>query len=183
MTALVTGAAASGKSQFAEKLAVAASSGNLAYFATMDICDKECEARVKKHRLMRAGKGFETVECPFGIPEGQNLNLFDTALLECMSNLVANVMFVSRRSPYETVQLILDDVKRLCRSVRNVVIVTNEVFSGVDDYDESTRGYIQALGEINREIAANADAVIESVCGIPVYHKGKEAIRRYEGIF
>jgi adenosylcobinamide kinase / adenosylcobinamide-phosphate guanylyltransferase len=183
MTALVTGAAASGKSQLAEKLAVTASSGKLAYFATMDVCDEECAIRVKRHRLMRAGKGFETVECPFGIPKGQNLYLFDTVLLECMSNLAANVMFALGKSPRETFQFIIGDVKRLCLSVQNVVIVTNEVFSDVDGYDGSTRGYIRTLGEINREIAANADSVIESVCGIPVYHKGKEALRRYEGIF
>lgn len=148
----------------------------------MNISDEECAARVKKHRQMRAGKGFETVECPLGIPQAQDLRMFDTVLLECMSNLTANVMFSSEKAPEETVRIILDDIKRLCRSVRNVVIVTNEVFSDNDNYDSDTRGYISALGEMNCKIAAGADAVVESVCGIPIYHKGKEAVQAYENL-
>jgi adenosylcobinamide kinase/adenosylcobinamide-phosphate guanylyltransferase len=183
MTVLVTGAAASGKSWLAEKLAVAANEGNLVYMATMQVRDEESQVRVAKHRLARTGCGFETCECPLGLPGGQELSRFDTALLECMSNLVTNVMFVLGKSPEETVRLILAGVKSLCQSVPRVIIVTNEVFSGIDDYDPYTRAYISALGQINRRIAAQADAVIESVCGIPVFHKGKEDVIKYETVF
>jgi adenosylcobinamide kinase/adenosylcobinamide-phosphate guanylyltransferase len=155
MTVLITGGAASGKSALAERLAVALNDGNLAYFATMQISDDECKTRVAKHRLMRAGKGFET----------------------------ANVMFGLGKKPDETARFILADISRLCQAARQVIIVTNEVFSDGCDYDKLTLDYISALGAINRSIAAQVDVVIESVCGIPVFHKGREAVRNYESVF
>lgn len=180
MTVLVTGGAASGKSALAEKLAAAANQGTLGYFATMQVGDEESAVRAAKHRQMRSGKGFETVECPFGIPDDRMLGRFDMVLLECMSNLAANVMFGLNKSPGETVSFILKDIDRLCRTVRQVVVVTNEVFSDGGDYDAFTRGYLSALGTVNQEIAKTADAVIESVCGIPIFYKGKEVVSAYE---
>lgn len=183
MVVLVTGGAASGKSEFAEKVAVSENRGRMAYLATMHVCDDECAARVAKHRKMRAGKGFETIECQFGIPKNLYSERFDTALLECMSNFVANVMFISEKSPDETVLFLMDELKRLCQTIPHVVIVTNEVFSDSGDYDSYTRSYIKTLGTVNQRIAAIADTVIESVCGIPVFHKGKEELSAYENIF
>ena len=80
MLTLVIGGAASGKSAYAEHLAVQ-SGGPRYYLATMQVWDAECAARVAKHRAMRAQKQFATVECP------QNLHLVrlpqrGTALLE-----------------------------------------------------------------------------------------------------
>ena len=80
MLTLVLGGAASGKSAYAEHLAVQ-SGGPRYYLATMQVWDAECAARVAKHRAMRAQKQFATVECP------QNLHLVrlpqqGTALLE-----------------------------------------------------------------------------------------------------
>ena len=63
MLTLVIGGAASGKSAYAEHLAVQ-SGGPRYYLATMQVWDAECAARVEKHRKMRAAKQFETVECP-----------------------------------------------------------------------------------------------------------------------
>ena len=68
MLTLVIGGAASGKSAYAEHLAVQ-SGGPRYYLATMQVWDAECAARVAKHRAMRAQKQFATVECP------QNLHL------------------------------------------------------------------------------------------------------------
>ena len=149
----------------------------------MQVYDDESAARVAKHRQMRAGKGFETVECPFGLPEGQDLCRFDTTLLECLSNLTANIMFSWEKSPAQTVPLVVERVRKICRSARNTVIVTNEVFSDDGDYDALTQGYIAVLGQINRAVALEADTVIESVCGIPVIYKGKEVLQTYEGLF
>ena len=68
MLTLVLGGAASGKSEYAERLAVEAG-GRKFYLATMKPFDAECEARIKKHRAARQKKGFETVEQYTGIAE------------------------------------------------------------------------------------------------------------------
>ena len=63
MLTLVVGGAASGKSEYAERLVLQTALPRY-YLATMQVWDAECAARVEKHRRMRAEKQFETLECP-----------------------------------------------------------------------------------------------------------------------
>ena len=56
------------------------------------------------------------------------------------------------------------------------MVVTNEIFSEAASYEGDTKRYEQYLGELNQELAAEADEVVEVVYGIPVFHKkAKEA--------
>ena len=165
MLTLVTGGSASGKSAYAESLITAASGAPRLYVATMQVYDAEGEARVARHRAMRAEKGFETLECPEDllhapVPAGC------AALLECLSNLTANECFGPVGFPGVT-ERILAGVERLAALAENLVIVTNEVFSDGTDYGETTEAYLRVLGALNRAVAARADRVIEVVCGIP----------------
>ena len=57
-------------------------------------------------------------------------------------------------------------------AAENLVIVSNEVFADGDRYDPETLQYMEFLGELNRRLAARADAVVEVVNGLPVFHKG-----------
>ena len=67
MLILVSGGAASGKSAFAEELIVRSGLKERIYLATMQVWDKESERRVERHRAMRAGKGFATLERPLDL--------------------------------------------------------------------------------------------------------------------
>ena len=91
MLTLVIGGAASGKSAYAEHLAVQ-SGGPRYYLATMQVWDAECAARVEKHRRMRAEKQFETLECPLHLGT-VHLPARGTALLEDLGNLAANELY------------------------------------------------------------------------------------------
>lgn len=97
------------------------------------------------------------------------------ALLECMSNLVANEMFQEEKmlNVEETVKKVLEDVDCVNQHCKNLVIVSNNVFEDGIKYDQSTARYIEALGQINAGIATMADVVTEVVVGIPVSIKGK----------
>lgn len=64
MFVLVTGGAASGKSAYAENLLLRSPASPKCYLATMLAQDAESRARVERHRAMRKGKGFLTLECP-----------------------------------------------------------------------------------------------------------------------
>ena len=64
MITLVTGGSGSGKSAYAEDVAVSAEGTEKYYIATMQIYDAEGERKVERHRKLRAGKGFTTVESP-----------------------------------------------------------------------------------------------------------------------
>ena len=89
---LVTGGSASGKSAFAEKLLTERSSEGRTYLATMRASGEEAQERIARHRKMREGAGFTTVEYPVHISDAVS-SCGGAVLLEDLGNLVANEMF------------------------------------------------------------------------------------------
>jgi adenosylcobinamide kinase/adenosylcobinamide-phosphate guanylyltransferase len=170
MLTLVSGGSASGKSEYAESLVLAAGPAKRVYIATMEIWDDESRRRVARHRAMRKDKGFTTVECPRDLA-GKEPERDCVALLECMSNLCANECFGPLGLDGAETR-ILAGVERWASAVRELVIVTNELFGDGVRYDPETARYLEVLAGVNREIAARADQVVEVVCGLPVFWKG-----------
>ena len=96
MMTLIIGGSGSGKSVYAEDYMVSISEDRKKYYiATMQIYDEEGKRKVERHRMLRGGKGFSTIEQPVDIGKAaEKLEAEDrTALLECVSNLTANEMF------------------------------------------------------------------------------------------
>lgn len=176
------GGSGSGKSAYAEQTAIRRSKkAALFYLATMQVYDAEGERKVARHRKMREGKGFLTIEQPADIAEAigkikavQPAPKEATALLECMSNLVANEMFgAGEAAASAAAEKIIREVKQLKEYVSELIIVTNQVSEDGIHYDASTMEYIKALGAVNTGLAAMADTVVEVVVGIPVLWKGE----------
>lgn len=167
MIALITGGSGSGKSAFAEHLTLKLPGAPRVYLATMQTYDDdETRRRIARHRDLRAGKGFVTVERPMdldgaAIPDGA------CVLLECLPNLVANEMFDGG-----DVQRIVPALDALAARCADLVVVTDNVSCDGVTYDESTTAYLTCLAECAAHIAARADLVVEVVCGIPVPVKG-----------
>lgn len=140
----------------------------MTYIATMQVYGEEGKARVSKHRRLRAGKGFDTLECPVDLDRIQASS--DVALLECMSNLVANEMFRGEDVVAEdlVVDKVIHDVRSLMEVMPQLVVVSNNIFEDGVDYPESTKAYMRALGRINCWLAGQADCVTEVVVGIPI---------------
>lgn len=202
MLHIVYGGSASGKSSYAESFAMSLQGdGRLLYIATMypykwntTELDPETMQRIERHRAMRADKGFDTVEC-YRHVEHIVAKRQDVLLLECMSNLLANEMYLEQDSDDGGLAETMSEVEKagvgmsetlspvskkivqalvnLSTRVQDVVIVTNDVFSdgGSLTYDESTREYVKNLAEINCALARVAETVTEVVCGIPVIVK------------
>ncbi|WP_432629510.1 bifunctional adenosylcobinamide kinase/adenosylcobinamide-phosphate guanylyltransferase [Brotaphodocola sp.] len=178
MIHLITGGSGSGKSAFAETCVMQAGASERFYIATMKVWGEEGRRRVEKHRKMRQGKGFVTIECETDLKSlclsdyrkksNPRLNSSTSVLLECMSNLTANEMFEKGGTRAEICERILDGVQSLADQTDHLVIVTNEIFSDGCKYDEDTVRYIDLLAEINRKLAGIADEVTEVVFGIPV---------------
>lgn len=196
MLYIVTGGSGSGKSEYAEQIAVQCRNRNgatLWYLATMRIWDDEGRKRVERHRRMRAAKGFETIERYTGLETLELREKFEepnpagldaerktdslkhwefcqvaqkpVLLLECMSNLVLNEFYDQENGAQER---ILQGIKHLQKQCRDLIIVTNEIFSDGMTYDPESERYIQLLGRINRELGQMADSVTEVVYGIPL---------------
>ena len=170
MLTIVTGGSGSGKSAFAEDKVLAFGEAQRVYIATMHPFDEESHKRIERHRKMRAGKAFETVECYTGLKDVK-LPSGCVVLLECMSNLVANEMFEEQGAHEQTVKDIISGIDELVRQAAHVVIVTNEIFSDAVVFDKEMASYLEYLGKINQAVALRADEVVEVVYGIPVYQK------------
>lgn len=173
MVALVIGGAASGKSTYAEELILNCGAKCRTYIATMEPFDEECRQRIEKHRIQRKEKAFETMEC-FTNLSSVKLAEKGAVLLECMSNLAANERYSPKGAGEDAYDAILAGVDALLEQCDDLVIVSNDVFGGGAQYEGDTLDYLKLLADINRALAAKADAVCEVVCGVPVYYKGGE---------
>lgn len=167
MIHLITGGSGSGKSAYAEEQILKLDGDCRIYIATMYPYDEESRLRIARHRKMREKKNFTTVECYLELGQVRVPGEADV-LLECMSNLAANEMFWPEGAGKETARKILEDVRRLAGNCRNLIIVSNEIFSDGTDYAEETREYQRALGQINSGLGILADRVTEVVYGIPL---------------
>ena len=125
----------------------------LYYIATMKPFGEEGKRRVERHRRLRSGKGFFTIE--------HYVNL----------NLTANEMFEPEGAGEHTPEEIMDGIRQIRSSSRHLIVVTNDIFSDGITYDKTTEQYQRYLGRVNRELAREADEVMEVVCGIPLQLK------------
>ena len=134
---LITGGSGSGKSAYAENCILEFQGKNRIYIATMFPFDEESHRRIERHRKMRREKCFTTIECYTGV---KNLEISSDSdiLLECMSNLTANEMYQENGAGEETVEEILQGIRQLKDRAKNLVVVTNEVFSDGISYDPDT---------------------------------------------
>lgn len=184
MFIVVSGGSGSGKSAYAENRVLEFGETNRIYIATMIAYGEEGQRRVRRHRELRRGKGFLTIEQPLGLCElslsesmsdaaspDYNNSIHTTVLLECMSNLAANELFDEHGSHEDAFAQIEAGIDSLLKQCDNLVVVTNEVFSDGEDYNFEMQTYLSLLGKINCMMAAKADEVIEVVCGIPIMHK------------
>ena len=167
---LITGGSGSGKSAYAEERIVAYHKQNVLYYiATMQPYGKEMEEKIKRHRKMREGKGFQTIECYTDLKE-QHVEKGSSVLLECMSNLVANECYraLEEMDEERIIMSICEGVTHLRNQCDNLVVVTNEVCSECTTDSVDMIRYKKILSRINCAMAREADRVTEVVYGIPV---------------
>ncbi len=172
MISLITGGSASGKSACAEQLAVMCGHPRY-YIATMEPSGEEARRRIEKHRALREGKGFVTIECAHHLdrivfPDTCGTAQAFVVLLECVTNLVANEQFTVGGTDDEIVHRVMTGITHLSKHAAALILVTGEVFSEEAFYGTDTKRYLQLLGRMNQELAALADEVVEVVYGIPV---------------
>jgi adenosylcobinamide kinase/adenosylcobinamide-phosphate guanylyltransferase len=167
----VLGGVRSGKSRFAQRIASA--SRSVIFIATARPADPEMKLRIERHRKSRPA-AWQTLEVPVDL-DLTIANLQDPgqlAVIDCLTVYLANVM--SRAQGQESE--IKNHAERLCSALKetkaSIILVSNEVGSGVHAPTATGRFYCDLLGELNQRVAALADNVILMVAGIPVPVKG-----------
>ncbi len=166
----ITGAARSGKSFFAEKMA-AELAGKVTYIATCVPGDDEMHARVARHRARRP-VDWQTVEEAFN--PAQVIKETDEPgrvfLLDCLTLLVSNLMLQPDIETDE--EQILAKISELAQvsyeAAAHIIIVSNEVGWGIVPGDPLSRLYRDIIGRANQKLAACADEAYVTIAGIPV---------------
>jgi len=168
---LILGGARSGKSRYAVQLAARAR--RVTFLATAERReDEEMQRKIERHRAERP-RHWTTIEEPldlaFAIGSVSNCDLL---LIDCLTLFAGKLLEVHGKN----LPAITADVDALCAALSDplcaIVLVSNEVGSGVVPSFELGRRYRDLLGEINQRVASIADHVVLMVAGLPLTLKG-----------
>ncbi|NNJ67715.1 MAG: bifunctional adenosylcobinamide kinase/adenosylcobinamide-phosphate guanylyltransferase [Boseongicola sp.] len=165
---LVTGGAKSGKSAWAEARAEALAPSRI-YVATAQAFDDEMEARIAEH-LTRRGDGWSTVEEPRDL--ARVLDETDAQaprLVDCLTLWLSNEMLAQDGDWRAGLEALKD---ALLRQAAPVILVTNEVGSGIVPDNALARQFQDAAGVVNQAVGAIADEVVLVVAGQALTIKG-----------
>jgi len=190
MNYLIIGGSKSGKSEASEKIAlklsgepkskilresitqrrsvsrVSINKSKVIYIATMKPYDKEDEERIKKHIQNRAGLNFVTLEVQRNLHEiVKNINKNDTIIIDSITSLLTNEMFIGNEIIKNPSVNILKGLKEVLIKTSNAVIVSDYIFNDAMQYDEITQNFKRELGIINKELAKICDNVLECSFG------------------
>jgi len=163
----ITGGARSGKSAFAEKLALEIA-GKRAYLATAQALDAEMVARIEHHR-QRRGTAWDTYEEPLAIAEllKKLSGRYGVVLLDCLTLWLSNVM---ARSDEDSIVMARGD--ELVSAIRvfsgSCIIVSNEVGLGIVPDNSLARRFRDLAGFVNQRVAQAADEAYLLTSGIPL---------------
>jgi len=164
---LVTGGARSGKSRFAESLAIKQGEP-LLYIATAGDGDREMSERIARHRERR-GVAWQTIEEPYdlaGVLKGHD-GWFKASLVDCVTLWLTNLLL-----KYESKDAVLEEVRRTVGSFTTLktppILVSNEVGMGIIPDNPLGRTFCDLAGETNEILAAAADEVYVTFSGLPL---------------
>lgn len=161
---LITGGQRSGKSSYAERLALSLSPHPV-YMATSRIWDEEFRQRVIKHQERR---GPEWIN----IEEEKTLSRHNlegkVILIDCVTLWCTNFFFDLQSEVDASLQAVKSEFDRFTAQDATFIFVTNEIGLGAVSENAIQRRFTDLQGWINQYIAARADEVYLMVSGIAV---------------
>ena len=185
MKIFISGGCKNGKSFFAQRLAKEQSLTHahnadgkpcpLYYIATMNPVDTEDNERIARHRKERENWGFITIEQPSDIEKILDVcSSNGSFLLDSLTALLANEMFFPDNKINEKAsEKISQGLLRVMNTVKNIVIVSDYIYSDALIYDPLTEKYRKSLAETDRGAALNCDTVLEISHTNVIVHKGR----------
>lgn len=181
---LCSGGARSGKSEFAEQLALSLK-GRKAYVATGQAFDDEMKDRIKKHQIRR-GKEWITFEIPLHLHENweQIKNVSDVILIDCLTMFTSNHIFAhgdinTQEDANRIESIILKELRLLLQEInhsndKTVIFVTNEIGLGIVPENKLARYFRDITGRVNREVASAANKMYLTISGVTIELKSQE---------
>jgi adenosylcobinamide kinase / adenosylcobinamide-phosphate guanylyltransferase len=167
---LVLGGVRSGKSRYA--LGLAASAERVTFLATAELReDKEMQRKIERHRAERP-EHWTTIEEPLELAAAiRSVSDCELLLVDCLTLFAGKLIDVYAEDPAAIARNLDALWAALTSSLFSIVLVSNEVGSGIVPAFEMGRRYRDLLGEINQRVSAMADRVVLMVAGLPLVLK------------
>lgn len=169
MIQLILGGARSGKSRYAEQLAVTTQQPVL-YLATATASDDEMAARIAHHQQQRPAE-WNVCECPLDLittlkKESQKTQ---TILVDCLTLWLNNQLF---HFPNQDFSLLFDSLtESIEAATSDIIFVANEVGLGIIPLGKINRIFVDEAGRLNQRLAQIADQVFFIAAGLPLQLK------------
>ena len=169
-THLIIGGARSGKTKFAQNLALKLSKDCKRlpiYIATGQALDPEMEERIRIHKTDR-GEDFKTKECPLNLSDPLlSASSKDIILIDCLTLFVSNLL-CAENFDEDQITSFLNAIKL---TKAQLIIISNETGMGIVPDNKLTRDFRDISGNLNQKVAQIADKVTLMVAGIPIQIK------------
>jgi adenosylcobinamide kinase/adenosylcobinamide-phosphate guanylyltransferase len=160
----ISGGRRSGKSEYAERLALAKAERPL-YIATSRIWDEEHGERISLHR-QRRNERWQTVEEEKYL---SNIRLNGhTALLDCITLWLTNFFEAHQYDAAAALAAALQEWDRFVQQEGTVIVVSNELGMGLHPMEKGSRDFLDIHGRLNQHIAAMAQEAYFIVSGLPL---------------
>lgn len=176
---LVLGGVRSGKSRFAEELALKLGGDDVLFVATAENRDGEMDHRIQKHKESRPD-GWVTLEQPFDVGHTilEREESSRVILIDCLTILVSNVLcqdpdlVLSPKSIDLIHHQLMNEIDRIIEVARvkssHVIIVSGEVGLGIVPEHPLGRAFRDLLGWANQSLAKHANATYMMISGFAV---------------
>ncbi|MCE7059167.1 bifunctional adenosylcobinamide kinase/adenosylcobinamide-phosphate guanylyltransferase [Dyadobacter sp. CY343] len=167
MIIYISGGVRSGKSRYAQTLALQRSA-NPVYVATAKIWDDDFAKRVELHRNER-GPEWTLFE------QQRELHLLSLenriAVIDCVTLWLTNLWMEHDQSMEQTLIAFKSEIDALSGIDATLIIISNEIGMGVHPETELGRKFADLQGWANQYVAAQADQAVFMVSGLPLQLK------------
>jgi len=169
----ITGGARSGKSRYAQELALQLS-GSPVYIATARHWDTEFEGRIQRHKQERDER-WTSLEIEKYISQAE---LSDKVIVvDCVTLWLTNFFVDNKNDVDACLEESKKEIDLLKKSVNGYIIISNEIGMGMHADSAVGRKFMDLQGWMNQYIAKVADEVVFMVSGIPLPLKGENKLR------
>lgn len=175
MVVFISGGCKNGKTKLGLDIACLLSKESKKYYlATMVPFDSEDRERIENHKKERENLGFETIEKAIDVGNIY-LDKDGTYLLDALTSLLLNETFEYEKKNLDINEVhkkIIDDLKPLINNTKNLIIISDYIYSDGVIYNDYTESFKKNLAYIDKWVASKSNVVIERVVGINHFIKG-----------
>jgi len=161
---LITGGQRSGKSSYAQKLALSLNE-NPVFLATSAVWDEEHRQRIERHKRDRGAEWTNIEE----LKDLQKINVnHRVVVIDCVTLWSTNFFHESNGDLEYSLAAITERFDAFIKQDAVFIFVTNELGSGGTSENDLQRRFTDLLGWVNQYISSQSDEVILMVSGIPI---------------